>query len=69
MDSLIALKDFRERLPVYEKHIKAGKSFTIVKRSRPIFTVGPIDDTWETVIDFTKFKKGGIDIDDLLERL
>lgn len=27
------------------------------------------DDNWETVADFTKIKKGGINIDELLERL
>ena len=27
------------------------------------------DEKWETVIDFTTIKKGGVDIDDILTRL
>ena len=69
----IGLKDLRENLGKYEKKIKAGNSFVVMKRSRPIFTIGPVDEDddgkWEKVIDFTEFRKGGIPADELLNIL
>ena len=70
MDNFIGLKELRENLGHYEKKIKAGNSFTVMKRSTPIFTIGPVEEGgWETVIDFTKFRKGGILAAKLLEIL
>ena len=70
MDNVIGLKELRENLGNYEKLVKAGKSFIVMKRSKPIFTIGPVDnEEWETVIDFTKFRKGGIPVDELIARL
>jgi len=35
-----------------------------------LFKISPIDEEyWEEVIDFTKVKKGGIDLKELLKRL
>ncbi|MFH1789656.1 MAG: type II toxin-antitoxin system prevent-host-death family antitoxin [bacterium] len=72
--SIIGLRDLRENLVDYIDQIKKGKSFTVVKRSEPIFKISPIieddeDERWETIIDFTKIKKGGVDIDEVLKRL
>lgn len=70
MDNLIGLKQLRENLGTYEKLVKKGRSFIVMKRSKPIFTIGPVEEAgWETVIDFTKFKKGGISAKTLLETL
>lgn len=70
MDNVIGVKELREDLGKYEKLIKKGRSFIVMKRSKPIFTIGPVDDgEWETVIDFTKFRKGGIPINELISRL
>ena len=70
METLIGLKELREHLPAYEKRIKAGHSFIVVKRSKPIFKIGPVDEGgWETVVDFTKFRKDGISAQELLGRL
>ena len=70
MNSIIGLKDLRENLGDYEKKIKAGKSFVVMKRSKPIFTIGPVDtEEWETIIDFTKFRKGGIPASELMKIL
>ena len=67
MNTLIGLKEFREHLGKYEKCIQRGRSFIVMKRSNPIFTIGPIAaDGWETVIDFTKFRKGGIPASELI---
>ena len=70
MDNVIGLKDLRENLGSYEKLIKTGRSFIVMKRSKPIFTIGPVDnEEWETVIDFTKFRKNGMPIDELITTL
>lgn len=73
MENIIGLKDLRENLPAYEKKIAAGSSFLVVKKSKPIFRLCPIDqdseELWEEIIDFTKIQKGGVAIDDILSRL
>lgn len=70
MNNIIGLKELRENLGSYEKKIKSGRSFIVMKRSKPIFTIGPVDtEEWETVIDFTKFRKGGIPASKLIEIL
>lgn len=70
MNNLIGLKDFRENLGAYEKKIATGRSFVVMKHSKPIFTIGPVEhDGWETVIDFTTFKTNGMPIDELIARL
>lgn len=63
---IIGLKELRENMGVYIKHAEKGKSFTIVRRSRPIFRLVPVDEwgdegNWETVLDFRK--EGGMPID------
>ena len=65
----IGLKEFRQDV---EKYAKVAKSDEVVvfKHSKPLFRIAPLtEDPWEEVIDFTKIKKGGVDIDDLLARL
>lgn len=70
MNNVIGLKELRENLAAYEKKVKAGQSFVVMKRSKPIFTINPVDvDGWETIIDFTAFRKGGMPIADLIARL
>ena len=70
MNNIIGLKDLRENLGNYEKLVKAGRSFVVMKRSKPIFTIGPVDtEEWETVIDFTKFRKGGMPASELIKIL
>jgi antitoxin (DNA-binding transcriptional repressor) of toxin-antitoxin stability system len=68
---LIGLKDFRENLNDYLLRIAKGERFLVLRRSQPVFNVGPVieDGLWEQVIDFTKIKKGGVNIKDLLSRL
>ncbi|MDO8494586.1 MAG: hypothetical protein Q7S68_04540 [Deltaproteobacteria bacterium] len=69
---IVGLKELRENIATYIAQIEKGKSFTVVRRSRPIFTISPPDQEtgqWEPVIDFTKMKKGGVKIEELLSRL
>lgn len=71
MESLIALKDLRLNMDKYAKEVKAGKSFIVLKQSKPLFKLSPIneDSDWEEVINFAKIKKGGVNIDELLASL
>lgn len=70
MEKLIGLKEFRENVESFTKQINQGQSFIVLKKSKPVFKVSPIDEGgWEEVIDFTKLKKGGVKIEDLLARL
>lgn len=71
MKNVISLKELRENMPKYEARVAKGDSFIVFKRSKPIFRIAPVEDEagWETVIDFTKLRKGGMPADELIERL
>ncbi len=70
MESLIGVKELREHLETYERHVRNGHSFIVLKRSRPIFRISPInEDGWQTIVDFTQFRKNGIPAEELLKRL
>jgi antitoxin (DNA-binding transcriptional repressor) of toxin-antitoxin stability system len=75
MENTVALKDLRLNMEKYTNEVASGKSFIVIKQSKPIFRITPInsDDAdngrWEEVINFTKIKKGGVDIDELLAAL
>lgn len=71
--NIVGLKELRENISTYITEVGKGKSFTVVRRSKPIFVITPVEQDeegeWETVIDFTKIKKGGVNIKEILSRL
>ncbi|MEX1061868.1 MAG: type II toxin-antitoxin system prevent-host-death family antitoxin [Patescibacteria group bacterium] len=69
--NVIGLKELRENADTYISEVKKGKTFLVVKRSKPIFKITPPDEEelWETVIDFTKIRKGGVPAEELLKYL
>lgn len=70
--SIVGLKELRENIESYISEVKKGKSFVVVRRSQPVFKISSPEDEsgqWETVVDFTRIKKGGVAIDDILSRL
>jgi antitoxin (DNA-binding transcriptional repressor) of toxin-antitoxin stability system len=72
MENIVGLKELRENMDKYASQVQRGKSFIVVRRSKPIFKVSPLSEDsgeWERVIDFTKIKKGGISAQDLISRL
>jgi antitoxin (DNA-binding transcriptional repressor) of toxin-antitoxin stability system len=70
MENIIGLKNLRENMVEYIKQVSRGKTFIVFKQSKPLFKISPIEnDQWEEVIDFTKIKRGGVDIKDILSRL
>ena len=74
-EKIIGLKTLRENMGKYIEEVKRGKSFVVVRRSTPVFKVAPAVDlwgdegTWETVVDFTKIKKGGVPAEKVLKAL
>ncbi|HLD27227.1 MAG TPA: hypothetical protein VJB39_00045 [Patescibacteria group bacterium] len=72
MDNIIGLKELRQNVSGFAKQIQKGRSFIVVKQSKPLFKITPIKEEveqWEEAIDFTKIKKGGVQLDELLTRL
>ena len=64
------LKDLRQNLNHYITQVENGESVTIYRHSQPVFVIKPLaGEQWEEVIDFTKLKKGGVNITELLKRL
>lgn len=71
MEIIVGLKELRQNVSTYVNKVKQGKSFVVVKRSRPLFKIVPLEEEgiWERVIDFTKIKKGGVKVEDILCRI
>lgn len=71
-NSIVGLKELRENTNAYIKAVQKGQSFIVVKKSKPIFKISApeeSEDLWEPVIDFTKIKRGGVAIGQLLKNL
>jgi len=69
-NSIIGLKDLMDN---YISQIEKGKSFVVVRKSKPVFRLAPLDvwgdeGVWEKVVDFTKIKKGGMPLNDVLSK-
>lgn len=70
MENIIALKDLRLNMDKYASKVKTGESFVVLKKNKPLFKIIPVEDeNWEELINFTKLKKGGVDINELLAAL
>ena len=73
--TIIGLRELREHADKYITQVSKGHSFTVVRRSKPVFKISPpVDEwgdegNWETLIDFTKIKKGVVPIDEVLQAL
>ena len=75
MPQIIGLKQLRENVAEYAKKVQKGRSFIVVKQSKPLFKISPIDEVdeyeygkgYKTLIDFTKIKKGGVDAREILK--
>ncbi len=64
-NTIIALKEFRLNTQKYIDASEKGNSFIVVKRSRPVFRILPIEEQWETIADFSDV--GGISIEKFLK--
>lgn len=71
-ENTIGLKELREHAEKYIAAVHRGKRFLVMRKSKPVFIISPPDDSqdlWETIADFTKIKRGGISLDEILKRL
>lgn len=68
---IIGLKEFRQNAESFIKRVNKGESFTVFKRSNPVFKITPVEDEemWETVADFTEIQSGGIPAEDFIKAL
>jgi antitoxin (DNA-binding transcriptional repressor) of toxin-antitoxin stability system len=69
---ILGLKELRENMQKYTSLVKKGQSFIVVKKSKPVFKISAVEEDeglWETVIDFTRIRKGGIPAEELLAHL
>ncbi len=71
LQNTVSLKNLREQLPKYIDAVAKGQSFTVVKRSKPIFQISPVNDegSWQTIADFTQINDRGVPADEVLEQL
>ena len=70
--SIVGLKELRENIDSYINAVEKGRSFVVVRKSKPVFKISSLeesDELWEKIVDFTKIRKGGIGINQLLVRL
>lgn len=70
--NILGLKELRENMQKYASRVKRGESFIIVKKSKPLFKISSPDEDegpWETVIDFTKINKNGVNAKKVLREL
>ena len=71
MKNILGLKEFRNKTEKYINRINKGESFTVVRRSNPVFKISPVEDEvlWEPILDFTKIIKGGVRANTVLQIL
>ena len=70
MNNIVGLKELRQNLEQYVHLVEQGKSVLVVRRSKPLFRMAPVEEEeWEEVINFTTVKRGGASIKELLSRL
>jgi len=70
-NSIVGLKELRENINTYIAEVRKGKSFIIIRKSKPIFKIVPseLEDQWETVADFTRINKHGVSATTILKEL
>jgi antitoxin (DNA-binding transcriptional repressor) of toxin-antitoxin stability system len=68
MNTTITLKQLRNDFPAVIEAVAAGKSFTVMKRSRPVLKItAPEEEAWE--FDFRDEKGRGMLADEFLEKI
>jgi len=58
-------------MDTYIAEVEKGESFIVIRKSKPVFKISSPqeEDSWETVVDFSKIKKGGVSLKEVLSRL
>ena len=61
-------------MDVFISQVEKGRSFTVVRKSTPIFKITPVDEWgdeghWETIVDFEKETGKAMPINDFIKLL
>lgn len=72
--AIVGVKELRQNLDKYISQVNQGRTLTVVRRSRPVFKITPVDEwgdegMWETVVDFTEINPKGVPVKDVLKAL
>lgn len=70
-NTTVGLKELRENMGNWINQIRKGRSFLVVRKSKPVFKIVPpeTEEQWETVVDFTAIGKDGISAKTILKEL
>lgn len=68
---MVGLKELREHMDSYISEVDKGKSFLVMRKSKPLFKIVPpeLEEQWEMVADFTKLHSKGVDAREVLKTL
>jgi len=78
MEKIIGLKELRNNVAAYAARVSKGDSFVVVKQSKPLFKIVPVipettesynDPNYKTLLDFTKIRKGGVPVEQIVRAL
>ena len=71
MEKIIGLKELRENMENWVSQVQKGKSFVVVRKSKPIFKMVPpeTESQWETIADFTEISHDGVPAKEILKQL
>ena len=77
MNNIVNVKELRLNMDKYVNAVARGKSFLVMKRSKPVFQINPIKEIslaedgkgWRTVVDFTKIRKSGVPLEEAMKAL
>ncbi|MEI6345706.1 MAG: type II toxin-antitoxin system prevent-host-death family antitoxin [bacterium] len=72
--NIIGLKELRENMEKYISEVEKGRSFVVVKKSKPAFKMVPVDEwgdegVWKTLVDFTEIDPNGVRIEEVIASL
>jgi prevent-host-death family protein len=70
-EKIVGLKELRENIEKYAKGVEKGEEYIVAKKSKPLFkiTSPEKEEDWETVVDFTEIKDGGVELEEILSRI
>ena len=61
-NNLVGFKELRVNLDKYVKGVERGSSYTILRRSKPLFRISPVDAEdeagWDTIFDADRDNNG-----------
>lgn len=71
-NTIVGLKELRGNIDTYISEVKKGRSFIVVRRSKPVLKISSPDeelDVWESMADFTEINKNGVAAKKILREL